>query len=151
MSKDINASRDHKSHFTAQWTNGDAPCLNPSKPSKPHRAWERQPRSPFAQQSRFRKVWRRYSLKSQHSLPPNQTHSSPSISQQSPQKVTKKLCLSDGGERYRGAATRWETERPIRSRTFFMSNSFTSESLIRLKREGTNAKDRGCRRRSTRG
>ncbi|KAI9664693.1 MAG: hypothetical protein M1821_006141 [Bathelium mastoideum] len=105
-----------ESNFSTEWTADDALHLIPHRPSKLHRAWERQPRSPFAQQSRFRKVWRRYSLKSQHTTPRDIIFSSPSGSQQSPQKVTKKLCLADGKKHYRGAAVRWEKERPIRIR-----------------------------------
>ncbi|KAF2228802.1 hypothetical protein EV356DRAFT_581318 [Viridothelium virens] len=109
-------SGNSKAGFSAEWASSDASFLNPSRPLKVHRAWERQPHAPFAQQSRFRKVWRRYSLKAQRSLPGEISYSSPSLSQQSPRKVTKKLCLTDACERYRGAATRWEKDGRTRAR-----------------------------------
>ncbi|KAF2460408.1 hypothetical protein BDY21DRAFT_369426 [Lineolata rhizophorae] len=48
------------------WSPGDATAFAPSILARPkvHRAWERQPKSPFARKSRYRKVWRRYDLRS---------------------------------------------------------------------------------------
>ena len=116
---------DSSTQFSAEWNDNDAVYLHPSRPAKVHRAWERKPHSPFDQQSRFRKVWRRYSFRSQHLLPPDTTISSLSPLEQSPRKVTKKLCLSEGYEGYRGAAARWEKDKPVRLRMFDIhSHSF---------------------------
>jgi hypothetical protein len=52
--------------FTASWSPSKATALDTaSLPiTKAHRAWERAPQSPQAEHSRFKKVWKRYELRS---------------------------------------------------------------------------------------
>jgi hypothetical protein len=96
--------------FDAAWSSSDASTLNPSRPVKLRRAWERKPKSPFAQRRGSRKVWRRYSVRPRHTSHHDDPWLSPSLQQQSPRKITKKLCLTHGYEQPHGAPMRLERE-----------------------------------------
>ncbi|KAI9714278.1 MAG: hypothetical protein M1820_000238 [Bogoriella megaspora] len=109
---DLHDSQDANSAFPVQWNRDDASSLNPSKPLKAHRGWERQPESPVAQKKRFGKVWRRFNSKPQAHPPSSYSQLALPSAQRSPRKVTKKLRLAEGDENYRVAATKLEKDLP---------------------------------------
>ncbi|KAL1621739.1 hypothetical protein SLS54_005262 [Diplodia seriata] len=110
--------------FGATWNESDASFLQPGAVPLPkaHRAWERQPHSPFKRNGKYRKVWKRYELRSEpepQTGPANMEKKSPA---KSPRKVVKKRALdvpadptATPGRRAPKskafAPTRWETPR----------------------------------------
>lgn len=100
--------------FDSTWHETDVIFLNPTSLPLPKipRAWERMPKLPFARDGKYKKVWRRYELRSQ----PIGQQSKPSPSEEeqegskSPARVVKKLRLKRGesGE----SAPIWEAKKP---------------------------------------
>lgn len=101
---------DNQSTFSVEWSQNDALNLNPNKPLKAHRGWERQPYSPVAQKKRSGKIWRRYNSRSQTNAPLSLGETSQLPEQISPRKITKKLRLAEKNETHRDAATKWEKD-----------------------------------------
>ncbi|KAK0644777.1 hypothetical protein DIS24_g8551 [Lasiodiplodia hormozganensis] len=110
--------------FEAKWKESDASFLQPSKIPVPkaHRAWERQPHSPFTRNGKFRKVWKRYELRSQPDTETNAANTEKNSPAKSPRKVVKKRALeapadptaTPGRKAPKNKAfapTRWETPR----------------------------------------
>lgn len=110
--------------FDTTWDQQDASFLQPSAIPlpKPHRAWERQPQSPFSRNGRYRKVWKRYELRSQPKTRPLIAEMEKKSPAKSPRKVVKKRALDasvdpnatpgrKGPKNKAFAPTRWETPR----------------------------------------
>lgn len=110
--------------FDATWQQADASFLKPSSIPLPkaHRGWERQPHSPFVRSGKYRKVWKRYDLRSEPTTKtPDATTEKKGI-MSSPRKVVKKRALDapvdpnatpgrKGPKSKAFAPTRWETPR----------------------------------------
>ncbi|EKG13045.1 hypothetical protein MPH_09865 [Macrophomina phaseolina MS6] len=110
--------------FEATWDQQDASFLQPGAIPLPkaHRAWERQPQSPFARNSRYRKVWKRYDLRSQPKTKLSAAEMNKKSPAKSPRKVVKKRALDapldpnatpgkKGPKNKAFAPTQWETPR----------------------------------------
>lgn len=100
--------------FDSTWHETDVIFLNPTSLPLPKipRAWERMPKLPFARDGKYKKVWRRYELRSQ----PIGQQSKPSPSEEeqegskSPARAVKKLRLKRGES---GESTPiWEAKKP---------------------------------------
>ncbi|KAL1651903.1 hypothetical protein SLS58_000026 [Diplodia intermedia] len=110
--------------FGATWNESDASFLQPGAVPLPkaHRAWERQPHSPFKRNGKYRKVWKRYELRSEPDPQPGPANMEKKSPAKSPRKVVKKRALdvpadptATPGRRAPKskafAPTRWETPR----------------------------------------
>ncbi|TKA72730.1 hypothetical protein B0A49_05796 [Cryomyces minteri] len=115
------SSRPSTAAFDPDWKPADTTSLRPDNLSIPRipRAWERQPRSPYARDRNLRKVWKRYDLRSQQQGA--KLSGAPSSKQEylngrrpkelfrSPEKVVKKLCFADTVEAGQlSKATLWD-------------------------------------------
>ncbi|OJD40545.1 uncharacterized protein BKCO1_1000352 [Diplodia corticola] len=110
--------------FGATWHESDASFLQPGAVPLPkvHHAWERQPHSPFKRNGKYRKVWKRYELRSEPETQTRATNMERKSPVRSPRKVVKKRALdppadptTTPGRRAPKsnafAPTRWETPR----------------------------------------
>lgn len=100
--------------FDSTWHETDVTFLNPTSLPLPKipRAWERMPKLPFARDGKYKKVWRRYELRSQPMGQQSKLSSSEEEQEgsKSPARAVKKLRLKRGelGE----SAPIWETKKP---------------------------------------
>ncbi|GME27690.1 hypothetical protein GTA08_BOTSDO11811 [Neofusicoccum parvum] len=133
--------------FDPKWNQTDASFLHPSALPRPKapRAWERQPHSPFARNGKYRKVWKRYELRSQPKTKDSAAATEKKSAMASPRKIVKKRALDapadpnatpgrKGPKNKVFAPTRWETPRRhsgrIASRMFLVLLLLPEQVLI---------------------
>ncbi|KAF2842092.1 hypothetical protein M501DRAFT_385087 [Patellaria atrata CBS 101060] len=134
-----------ESTFDTAWLEEDTEFLQPTTRPKAHKAWERKAYSPYARQTKYRKVWKRYDLRTRagqreqkSNADKEGTTSAKGDMNRSPEKVVKRIRLAsilgarvekpDAG----AAATRWDRRRslyPKRKRTPVLGKS-TEDSVF---------------------
>lgn len=93
------------STFQQTWSPSTVDALDPSQLQLPkvRRAWERKAQSPSDKDARYRKVWKRYGLRtpsgeSVDAVKPRPANSKKTVKTDSRERAVKRLCLKEEGD-----------------------------------------------------